>query len=357
MRGHWRHFFGFDPPGYWRMDLTGLCLLTVMGLFLRTVVYRNAAIAGALSLLLEPVALLLVLTLRAIFSKLHIDIAFTIRSIATIIALSVAAAFVHTLWGKLIIISAGWFVPAMTSSQNWAFPWTYYSMIFVAWSLAHFWVAAESAAQAERQRAILAEAEALKAELHHLRHQLDPHFLFNALNGIVSGINKRPKTAAAMGRKLAEYMRYSLEHRDLAVAPLSRELEGVRSYLDVQKTRFGRDLRFHISIDDGAGERKTPGFLLQPLVENAVKHGFKDDGRAVDIAIEAQAEGDLLSMSVTAAGTLQPDWQSAGNPGVGLSVLRRRLELFYPERHRFTLSQVGDKVRAELSLKGEACSV
>ena len=69
----------------------------------------------------------------------------------------------------------------MTSSQNWAFPWTYYSMIFVAWSLAHFWVAAESAAQAERQRAILAEAEALKAELHHLRHQLDPHFLFNAV--------------------------------------------------------------------------------------------------------------------------------------------------------------------------------
>src|SRR5581483_1384699 len=135
--------------------------------------------------------------------------------------------------------------------------------------------------------------------------------------------------------ELADYLRYSLDQHDQILAPLASEIDSVRSYLEVQKSRFGSDLRFTLDADDAARAQKTPSFLLQPLVENAVKHGIKTGATPLDIAVGAALDGDTLEITVAGTGKLRDDWRTGGNPGVGLSIMRRRLELHYPRRHHF----------------------
>lgn len=339
----------------WRQDVTGLCLLILLGILLRVALYQNIRGGIVVTLLVEPVTLVIVLALRPIFLNSRHGPGFSVRPVATNTVLCLAAAIALTAWAKLITNLTGWVVPTWGIFQTWILPWSYYSVVFASWGLAYFWIAAEAAAHAEEQRASAAEAEALKAELHHLRQQIDPHFLFNALNAIAAEIPEHPETAVGMVSELADYLRYSLAHRNVSVSPFTSEIDAVRSYLEIQKARFGSQLEFHLTASPAARAQMTPSFLLQPLVENAVKHGMKTGIVPLDIAVDAVADGGALHLSVAGTGTLRSDWKTAGNPGVGLSVLRRRLELHYPDRHAFDIRQTGDKVTVELTLRGEPC--
>ncbi|MBI1205620.1 MAG: hypothetical protein GC182_24200 [Rhodopseudomonas sp.] len=313
--------------------------------------------AVVVTLLIEPVALLVIQVLRLLFVDMRAGGPVLPRALVANSALCVAGAIVVTAWAKVVTVSTGNTIPAWTPLQSWVAPALYYIVVFGGWGFAHFWIVAELAAREDRRRAVAAEAEALKAELHHLRQQLDPHFLFNALNGIASEIPTRPEAAAAMVHELADYMRYSLDHRDQTVAPLGSEIGAVRAYLELQKVRFGDEFSFHVAVEDGAASRVTPSFLLQPLVENAVKHGLKATALPLAVDVRATCADDVLRVVVTGNGKLRPDWRTAGNPGVGLSVVRRRLDLHYPDRHRFEIRQAGTNVTVELELRGEPCSV
>jgi hypothetical protein len=347
---------GAEIRRFWRQDLTGLCLLILLGIVLRSVLFQNIRGAVVVSLLVEPLTVPIMLVLRRAFREVRLDHGLALRPVAVNVSLCIAAAIAQTAWAKIITNLSGWFVPTWGIVQTWVVPSGYYSIVFASWALAHFWIAAEIAARNEQQLAVAAKAEALRAELNHLRQQLDPHFLFNALNGIAAEIPEHPETAVGMVRELADYLRYSLDHRDLSMAPFSAEMEAVRSYLEVQKARFGPELRFRLSADDAARKQLTPSFLLHPLIENAVKHGLRAGVMPLDIAIAAVSDGASLRISVTSTGMLRTDWATAGDPGVGLSVLRRRLALHYPDRHEFDMRQTGDKVTAELKLRGEPCS-
>lgn len=336
--------------------MTGLCLLVLLGILLRAALFQDVRGAVVVSLLVEPLTVPIMLVLRRAFREVRLDHGLALRPVAVNASLCIAAALAQTAWAKLITYLSGWFVPTWGIVQTWVVPSGYYSIVFASWALAHFWIAAELAARNEQQRAVAAEAEALRAELNHLRQQLDPHFLFNALNGIAAEIPEHPETATGMVHELADYLRYSLDHRDLSVAPFAAEIDAVRSYLEVQKARFGPEMHFRLSADAAAREQLTPSFLLHPLVENAVKHGLRAGIMPLDIAIAAVADGASLRISVAGTGTLRTDWKTAGNPGVGLSVLRRRLDLHYPDRYEFDMVQTGNKVTAELKLRGEPCS-
>lgn len=339
----------------WRLDIVGLCLLILLGILVRSALIQSVKGAVVVTLLIEPVTLLIVLGLRPVLVRRRSAPALDARAVLINTLLCIGAALLVTCWANVVTSLSGWSVATWGAFQRWVVPWTYYSIVFAGWGLAHFWSAAEIAARHEYQRAAAAESEALRAELHHLRHQLDPHFLFNALNGIAAEIPENPATAGEMVRELAAYLRYSLDHRDLAVSPFIAEVNAVRSYLEVQKARFGPELRFRLDADEAAGARMTPGFLLQPLVENAVKHGLKAGCVPLDIAVEAKSDGASLRISVSGGGTLRQDWKTAGDPGVGLSVLRRRLDLHYPGRYVFDMEQAGDRVTATLWLRGEPC--
>ncbi|AMB44491.1 MULTISPECIES: histidine kinase [Methylobacteriaceae] len=348
-------------PDFWQADLVGFALLVIVSIFVRVPLYGDAGAALTITLLVDPVCLLAALLMRHRLTRpnepvrggLPRGLVVAIR----VVLRCVGAAILLAVWVRLICLWGNWSVPHWLVWQSWATPIGFYAIVLLIWTLTYLWWHERDAARTARQRAAQAETEALRLELTHLRQQLDPHFLFNALNGIAAEIPVHPAAATAMVCELADYLRYSLEQRDRTVMPLRREIEAVDSYLAIQKARFGPGLRYVVEIDEAAQGMLTPSFLLQPLVENAIKHGATEGKQTRYVHIAARSGPDGLALSISNPGRLDPRWRTKGNPGVGLAVLRRRLELLYPLNHRFDLRQVGGDVVAELSLAGSPCCV
>jgi len=296
------------------------------------------------------------MAMRRVYASRHFDNTLTARAVAWIALLSVGgggavAALVSTVGAR-----AGWSIPGRDALDDFIFPLTHYAIVLAGWSLCYFWIHAEVAEQAEHRRAIRAEAEALRAELEELRLQLDPHFLFNALNGVAEEIPEHPAAALAMLRDLNTYLRHSLDGIHQTVMSVEAEVAGTGAYLRVQQARFGPRLRVTLHLDPAAAPRRIASFLLQPLVENAVKHGRREPALEVGIDIRATPEGLHIEIRNSGAldGTARPRQR---RPGIGLENVRRRLALHYPGRHKFELSESdGGTVVAALLLEGEPCS-
>jgi LytS/YehU family sensor histidine kinase len=200
-----------------------------------------------------------------------------------------------------------------------------------------------------------AEADALRAELEELRLQLDPHFLFNALTGVAEEVPEHPAAAVDMLRNLTAYLRHSLDGINQMVVTVDFEVGGLHAYLGVQKARFGNRLKATIDVTPEATQRRIASFLLQPLVENAVKHGQRANG--LEVHVDIRAEGETLHVLIENTGALGVPNDSRQRPsGIGLENVRRRLALHYPHRHKFTLGSGRNTVIATLLLEGEPCS-
>lgn len=233
-------------------------------------------------------------------------------------------------------------------------PFLYYSTIFLGWALGYLWLTADVAARAEQVSRSEAQSAAARAELQQLKVQLDPHFLFNALNTLTAEIPERPDVALEMVRGIAGYMRYCLDHKDRSVCPLADEIEAVRAYLRIQELRFDSGLTCTVDLDPEASDFPVPHLILQGLLENAVKHGLRPTtGAPLRIRVRARLDAGVLAITVTNPGTYAP--RPGAHGGLGLVNMRRRLELHYPERHHFTVAQEGTLVVARLSLKGPIC--
>jgi LytS/YehU family sensor histidine kinase len=252
----------------------------------------------------------------------------------------------------------GWSLPGRDGFDQFLFPFTHYAIVLVGWSLCYFWIRAEVAEQAEHKRALHAETEVLRAELEKLRLQLEPHFLFNALNGVAEEIPEHPAAALVMLRDLTAYLRHSLDGIHQTIVSVEAEVAGTSAYLRVQKARFGDRLRVTLSVDPAATSHKIASFLLQPLVENAVKHGRRETG--LDLAIDVRAAGERLCIEIANSGSLRGSTSPPQRRrGIGLDNVRRRLALHYPGRHQFSLTEragAATPVIATLTLDGPPCS-
>jgi len=176
-------------------------------------------------------------------------------------------------------------------------------------------------------RAAHIEGEYVKARLQALRGQLNPHFLFNTLHSVWGLIDERPATARTMLVRLSDLLRRSLRDGEDGQIPLADELALARSYLEIQQLRFSDRLTFGIEHEVGLDDALVPGFLIQPLAENAIKHGMADEADAVDVRIRARRDGELLEVEVA---------NSASRPaggvqefGVGLRNTSERLATLY----------------------------
>jgi hypothetical protein len=189
------------------------------------------------------------------------------------------------------------------------------------------------------------------AELRMLRTQVDPHFLFNSLNSISALTSIDPGAARAMTLRLADFFRHSLGlHADRKVA-LERELALVRDFLAIEQVRFGERLRFESEATPEACACLVPPMLLQPLVENAVKHGI---GQLIEpglIRIRAVRAGSLLRIVVE--NDVDPDAASTRGTGVGLENVRRRLAAAYGIDASAHWSREGHLFKVELALPAE----
>ena len=180
-----------------------------------------------------------------------------------------------------------------------------------------------------------------RAQLDTLRAQINPHFLFNSLNS-VAVLARRGKVAEVehMVTRLADLLRHSLESSRAQLVTLRVELEAVRRYLDIEQVRFGDRLVVSTNVPDAVSDEMVPSFLLQPLVENAVRHGFVDSIRPLHISVSA-ARGPThgLTITITDDGA---GMSAESNDGVGLANTRARLHGLYNERASLTLAP-GDR--------------
>jgi two-component system, LytTR family, sensor kinase len=204
----------------------------------------------------------------------------------------------------------------------------------------------------EREKALRAaklEAGLLQARLKNLELQLKPHFLFNAMNAISATMYEDAAAADEMLGHLAELLRASLRTGDASEVTLHDELALLDHYLSIMHARFGAGLRIDVDVAAEARECVVPALVLQPLVENAVKHGGAEAVGRGAIAVRARRDGEWLRLDVTDDGPAGSP--AEGGNGIGLRATRERLELLYGARCSFAAGpEMGGGYRVAIGL-------
>ncbi len=166
-----------------------------------------------------------------------------------------------------------------------------------------------------------------QAELDALKSQINPHFLFNSLNSISSLTITSPEKAQEMVIKLSDFLRYSLSHDKNEKTSLKTEFENLKRYLDIEKVRFGKRLNFIYDIPESCSQVQIPNMILQPLIENAIKHGVYKSFDEVRVEIRCFEENDYIVIEIS--NDYDPDTRKPKGEGVGLKNIRKRLQLIY----------------------------
>jgi two-component system, LytTR family, sensor kinase len=212
---------------------------------------------------------------------------------------------------------------------------TYFFLVGLGHAIAYWREAQDRAVNAERLQTRLAEAQ-----LQALHRQLQPHFLFNTLHTISSLMRSDVEAADIMIDRLSDLLRMSLKSHAQEVS-VKQEIEILQSYLAIEQTRFRDRLSVAIDVDPDVLDARVPHLLLQPLVENAVRHGIAPRARVGRIGIRVFRSGGQLQVEVSDSGDgVPPDRLAAMNDGVGLGNTRARLEHLYGSMHRFQFANL-----------------
>lgn len=188
-----------------------------------------------------------------------------------------------------------------------------------------------------------------EARLAALRHQLNPHLAFNTLASIEALSREAPERIPGLVSRLAAFLRHRMAPSGHPFQTLGQELEAARAYLDIEATHLGERLQVRYAVGEDCAGFQVPEFTLQPLVENAVKHGLAESDR-VTLRIEASAEGGRLRLRVANTGRIRPRPSHLRGEGIGLENLRQRLALHLGERARAGLRETEGWVIAEVEL-------
>ena len=220
-----------------------------------------------------------------------------------------------------------------------------------AWSALYYAINYYLQVEQQADRLERLEAQATGAQLAMLRYQLNPHFLFNTLNSISTLVLlKQTEPANAMLTRLSGFLRHTLVSQPGGKVTIAQEVETLKLYLDIERMRFEERLRTVFSIDPAAADALIPSFLLQPLVENAIKYAVSPQEEGARISLSAQLVGNRIRLAVSDTGpglrarparaTLPATMKGAGNTvstGVGLANIRDRLAQAYGDDHLFDI--------------------
>lgn len=183
------------------------------------------------------------------------------------------------------------------------------------------------------------EGKLSNARLNALRFQLQPHFLFNTLNTISSLMEIDVKKGQKIVSELGNLLRFVLEKEKKHIISLKEELDFVKSYLDIEEVRFHDRLNIDYQIDKSILDTQIPSLLLQPLVENAIKHGFSNrpEGGSIELHARPYGDGILLRVKDDGNGLLVENNEQTSR-GIGLNNVKERLELLYKDQYRFEIN-------------------
>jgi Histidine kinase len=329
---------------FWRFQWAGWALFLVATAGLKFWVFASVADALLATVVFDGFSFLFSLALWLVFRRVPRDAPQT-RLIGMVIVASLVGALLHVAYGAALSRWAPFREnPALPLDMALMTMGAYRFLLFSVWSALYFWLRNERL----RKRA---DDAARTAQLQALRAQLDPHFAFNAINSILAEIPVNPNHAEAICHELARYLRYSLAHRHDERVALADELDAMEGYLRVEEARFARKLRFRFDIAAEARYALVPGFFLQPLIENAVKHGMRsvhdERGAVCDIVVKAALFEQQVFLQVTNSGKWRSPaadvvTQEHAHEGVGLATLRDRLNLLFPSTHRFAIARDDD---------------
>ena len=286
--------------------------------------------------------LLLTMAMRESF-RLVWDFSPLKRGVLSVLALGLASG-IWSMWKFYVSYSISAHVE-ITNIYYDCFSWFAYSFcILVSWSGLYFGIKYYKLVLAEHEKTLRAESMAHQAQLKMLRYQLNPHFLFNTLNSISTLVmDRNGDLANRMIGQLSRFLRYSLDNDPMQKVPLDKELEAMKLYLDIEKTRFGDRLRLEYDVEPSTRPACIPSLLLQPLIENAIKYAVAISEDEGVISIAAHVVGGELCLEVSDNGPGLPAGtdKKTNLKGVGLANIRERLQTLYGKNQscRFSNTQ------------------
>jgi hypothetical protein len=186
-----------------------------------------------------------------------------------------------------------------------------------------------------------------EAELHALKVQINPHFLFNSLNSISSLTISNPEKAHEMIVKLSTFFRYSLAHNSTDFVTFEKEIENIESYIEIERIRFGNKLIFKKNIDTKCLNQKLPYLILQPLIENAVKHGVYESIEPVTIDVSC-SESEKNMMKIIITNDFDKNYIPQKGTGTGLKNIKERLRIIYKLNNLMAIEKGDNKFKVTL---------
>jgi two-component system sensor histidine kinase AlgZ len=326
-----------------------------------------ASVGALLTVLIGPdrfgwlEAALLIMPVTLIYGSFSLSTWYVVRAMpmttvpaARLAAVHGVAAFVSS--SGLVLLFQGWAVvlrtafgvlaDVTTADIRWLFGGGI--LLYLLAAATHYLLAAfETSREAER-RSFEAQLLARDSELKALRAQIDPHFLFNSLNSISALTTVDPSAARTMTERLAGFFRASVGAGRQHVVHLSDELDLVRQYLEIERVRFGDRLTVHIDAADDVLQCRVPALLLQPVVENAVKHGIARSLSGGRIDLTARGRGSQLHIGVT--NPVDPDAAAVDGTSFGLEVVRARLRTLASADATVDARREGDRFVVDIHL-------
>ena len=222
-----------------------------------------------------------------------------------------------------------------------------YAMALSVWVWIYFSVHDRRRRRALELKALRLEVVAHDARLRTLESQLNPHFLFNALNSVRALVVEDPQRSQTMITRLSELLRYTLLAKGREIVPLDDELRAIEDYLSIERVRFEERLTVELAVEPAARTQRVPRMLVLTLVENAVKHGISQLAAGGAVHISAAVSHDRLLVRVANSGSLRA---STAGAGLGLSNARERLQLIYGDSASLTVEPEGSLVVARASM-------
>ena len=238
-------------------------------------------------------------------------------------ALAFAAACTHGIVGTTTfeVLAPG---PDMLSSlEHFLYNAIWWFWFYFSWTTAYLALSYSVTVQEQERHATDLAVQAQEAQVRALRYQINPHFLFNTLNAIAALVRDAPAKGEQMVLQLSDFFRRSLAVNPMEDLTLSEEVDLQRLYLEIERTRFPDRLQFDVELGPGTAEAKVPALLLQPLVENAVKHGVARSEAPTRISVRARLDGPVLEIVVENDG--KPQGQDSAGEKVGLRNVAERL--------------------------------
>ena len=213
------------------------------------------------------------------------------------------------------------------------------TVILFLWASVYFVIKQWQTSTHERELRLKSEAELRDAKLSALRYQLNPHFLFNSLNAVSTlYLEEDAEAATDMLAQVCDLLRVALNRDTAATVPLSQEIDFIKKYLSVERTRLGRRLNIHMDIAPETIDLPVPNMLLQPLVENAVRHGIAAVAGSGCIAIASATDTAWLTIEIKNSGPLHSDERTPfRGTGIGLTNTVERLKTLYDDNYRFNV--------------------